>query len=111
MIGSQGWMADKRSPTFALGTMGAQPVSSLNLRFETRWLRAKIIAFLPASNLSRKVGGRSNHVGSRGFRAAGNAELVLPGRSHVRAQSGKPSWSVFIESYLFNSDKCFAIFP
>ena len=23
----------------------------------------------------------------------------------------KPSWSVFIESYLFNSNKCFAIFP
>ena len=23
----------------------------------------------------------------------------------------KPAWSVFIESYLFNSDKCFAIFP
>jgi hypothetical protein len=23
----------------------------------------------------------------------------------------KPSWSVFIESYLFNSNKCFATFP
>src|SRR5207247_7315224 len=59
---NQGSMVNRLNPSFALGTIGYQPVASLNLRFETRWLRVKNITFLPASKRHINIGGRSNHL-------------------------------------------------
>ena len=46
----------------------------------------------------------------RGCRAAGIPELGLPRRRDARARSREPEIVDYVESYIFNSDKCFALF-
>src|SRR5262244_2482281 len=57
-----GGMARSLNPSRALLIIGVQLVASLNLRFDTRWLRARNIKSFPNKKRSMNVGDRNNHL-------------------------------------------------
>ena len=74
--------------------------------------RRRVGQALLRSAEARRLGAvaQYHHRRGRGSRAPRGVELVLPRRRHARTGPPQPDESVFLESWISNSDKVFAVF-